>query len=269
MTARTGASNAMRRAPSVLREHRRRHLGGTVPHADAGAEGSARRAGGEAQPFDAGLPGVELPFAADDDAIAGGVHAQNVEALAGRDPDPAALPDRETVVPGVRADPLPGRVFERSGQGRQRESQALRVIRHEVAGPRPLGHEADLLALFLVRRRQARPARVPPNLRLRELSDGKPRRRELFRRQVPQKVRLVLGRVTPLPEDGPPGRPLPRRADVVARRDRRAAHLPRALPECGELHPRIAGLRRESACAPKGTRTRRAEPPRRGTPPRD
>jgi len=79
------------------------------------------------------------------------------------------------------------------------------------------------------------------DLVLREISDGKARRRELRRRQVPEEVGLVLPRVRSLAEHGTAGGLVRAPPDVVACGDRVAAHPARAVPESRELHLRVAG----------------------------
>ena len=157
-------------------------------------------AGEGAQPRDAGLPDRELRLGADDHAVLGGVHAQDVEALRRRDLDPASLTDGVAVVPGVLAHALAGRVLDRARAGRQGHPELGGVPRDELARARPRGNEADFLALFLVGRGQLGAARVRADLDLGHRADGEARRRELLRRQIPEEVRLVLVGVRALAE---------------------------------------------------------------------
>ena len=132
-------------------------------------------------------------------------------------------------------------VLEDAGRGRQREAELFRVARDELPGAFSARHEADLLALFLVGRRQAGAAGMGAHLVLGQVSDREPRRRELRGRQIVEEVGLVLRRIPSFLQLKPSRgrvRPAPR---VVAGRDGLAAHDAGAIPERRELHLRVAG----------------------------
>src|SRR5271170_1516215 len=121
----------------------------------------------------------------DDHAPPFGLDLQNVERLAGGDPEPLALPNRETGDAVVTAEHAAGAIDD--------------VTRLASVGPQPLDetgvgsvrHKADILAVGFVRDGQAKAPRRGTGLVLGEAAQWKPQELQLFALRRKQEVALV------------------------------------------------------------------------------
>ena len=102
----------------------------------------------------------------------------------------------------------------------------VRVATSQKATVVVVGNEADLLALGLVGRHQAEPARVGAYLLLVEIAHRKLRRRELALVERPEKIGLILARVAAASQQIASRRFVTRDARVVSGGD--AGGIPRA-----------------------------------------
>src|SRR5262245_12485314 len=95
--------------------------------------------------------------------------------------------------------------------------------------------EADLLAFRLLGSREAQRCRLRSHLILRQLANGKARRRKLGLGQRPEKVGLILLVVVTSPQQPSPGGLLSRNSGVVACGDCRSVPRPSAAQQRPEL----------------------------------
>ena len=143
---------------------------------------------------------------ADRDRVGARVGGEDVERLAGRDAEPAALPDRVEVVAAVAAELAPGRVEDRAG------ALAHAAVAGEERRPPGAGEEAEVLRVGLLGDRQRGLAGDRAHLRLGELAEREPQPGERGGRERGERVRLVLRRVGRRAQQ-----PVGRAARVVAR----------------------------------------------------
>src|SRR2546425_812216 len=119
-----------------------------------------------------------------------------------------------TDCPGVTARCGTSKTTSAAASGRARTDAGAAVLAD--AAVVMVGHEADLLALGLVRRGQPPATRVGPHLLLRQVAHGKARGGELGLRERPQKIGLVLSNVAPSPEQVASRRAVARHPRVVS-----------------------------------------------------
>src|SRR6266513_1605442 len=178
---------------------------------------------------------LELLHRAHHERVALPVDVDDVERVARGEPEPSPLADR------VRGDALvPAEDFSLTVHDRAR-TEDRGVAPPQEASVVIVRHEADLLALRLVGRNETEPARVGPHLGLGQLADGETRGGELHLREGPEKVRLILLRVSRAQQDVTTARRVAGDARVVPRRDGDRVPCPRARQERAELQVAVAG----------------------------
>ncbi len=146
----------------------------------------------------------------------------------------------------MAAQPRPGGVLEHARTpGQRRIRDPRRCARRTPRPASPAGRSRSPGSPPCRRWAGARPSRRARTSAFVSSPTGNRARRELLRGEVVQKVGLVLGRVAPLPEDGPAAGRVAAGARVVAGRDGLAAHRARAVPERRELDLRVARRARD------------------------
>src|SRR6185503_1698631 len=213
--------------------------GGCVEVANLSLERGRSRKGRSGWIAHAGDPGgaVEkrlLPVHGD--RAGGSVDGADIDPGARRDAETAALSDGEGMDALVRAD-LPALAVAQLPRARGGETLGEPLLQELEVGL-PLD-EADVLALALVRRRQAQRARLLAHLGLRAVAQREERSAEGLLGEPPEDVGLVLGLVR-RPLEGRPALRVGAAPRVVSGRDEIAIELARAAHQLPELEPVVA-----------------------------
>src|SRR5437763_1802842 len=120
-----------------------------------------------------------------DDPTRRRLEPHHVQRIAGRDPQPAALPDGEMNDAAMAAEHPAGEVDDLARLGRAR-TQPL-----DHVGVAPGRHEADVLAVVLVGDRKPEATRQLTRLALGPLAERKAQQIELLARRGKQEIALV------------------------------------------------------------------------------
>src|SRR4029453_916675 len=163
---------------------------------------------------DAPGPRLEPALPTHHHAVPRRVERLHVERRRGAHAEPAALADREAMDARVAPQHAAGLVDDLP-----RPRRALRAEPLDGRARVAVGHEAQLLALGLVRRREPERPRTRAHLVLRELAEREARAFTLRRGEAEQEVGLVLPRIPRGPERRLPRCGVTTDARVVPGRD--------------------------------------------------
>src|SRR5215469_3998355 len=174
---------------------------------------------------------------ADDDSPLLGIEPEHIERLAGGDPEPPALADGKMGDAIVAAEHATAAVDDVTGLGG--------LWSQPLDEPRigPVRHEADVLAVRLVRDRKAETPCRGAGLVLRKVAQRKPQEFQFLPRRCKQEIALVARRI-PRPMQLRPSRPGDA-AHIMAGRERAGTEVARDPEKTAKLDPLVAANARD------------------------